>query len=145
MIFNKGVQLELKNRITQILGVQVVDQHEKYLGMSTVVGKSKQEIFCAIRDRVWKRINSWGEKMLSSAGKEVLIKAVLQSIPTYIMSCFMLPGYLIRSIESAIRSFWWGSGSNQKMAYISLSSLYKAKSYGGLGFRDLRTFNLAML
>lgn len=72
-----------------------------------MVGKSKKQIFEVLRDRIWKRINGWGEKMLSTAGKEVLIKAVLQSIPTYIMSCFFLPGYLIDSIEAAIRDFWW--------------------------------------
>lgn len=52
--------------------------------------------------------NEWvGEKTLSRTGNEVLIKAVLQSIPSYIMSCFLLPGYLIDSIESAIKAFWW--------------------------------------
>lgn len=56
-----------------------------------------------------KKINGWGERMLSSAGNEVLIKAVLQAIPTYIMSYFLL--YLVFSIETAIRAYWWGNGS----------------------------------
>lgn len=82
---------------------------------------------------------------MSKAGKEVLIKAVLQAIPSYIMSCFSLPGYLIDSIESAIRSFWWGDGEKKKLAWVAWSQLCKPKSKGGLGFRDLRSFNLALL
>lgn len=145
MVFSSGIPADCKTQITQILGVQVVDKLDKYLGMPAVVGKSKQQIFGVIRERVWKRINGWGEKTLSQAGKEVLIKAVLQAIPTYLMSCFLLPGNLITSIEAAIREFWWGNGEARKMAWLAWSQLCRSKRQGGLGFRDLRAFNMALL
>lgn len=146
MVFSTGISVENKAQITNILGVPVVEKLDKYLGMPSVVGKSKQQIFSVIRERVWKRINGWGEKTLSMAGREVLIKAVLQAIPTYIMSCFSLPGYLIESIEAAIRGFWWGGGiQTKKMAWVAWSQLCRPKREGGLGFRDLRAFNLALL
>ena len=43
------------------------------------------------RKQVWNKIQGWNEKLLSQAGTEVLIKAVIQAIPTHTMSCFKLP------------------------------------------------------
>lgn len=60
MTFSRGVSQTLKSQLATILGVQVVESHDKYLGMPAVVGKSKQQIFSVLRERVWKRINGWG-------------------------------------------------------------------------------------
>lgn len=122
-----------------------MDKLDKYLGMPSVIEKSKKEFFSVNMQRVWKRINGWGEKTLSWARKEVLINVVLQAIPTYIMSCFSLAKYLVNSIEAAIRAFWWGSGDKQKMAWLSWNQLCKPKRLGGMGFRALHSFNLALL
>lgn len=145
MVFSLGILAAKRDEIALILGVQVVDKLDKYLGMPSVIEKSTQQIFSVILERIWKRINGWGEKTLSRAGKEVLIKAVLQSISSYIMSCFLLPGYLIKAIESAIKAFWWGDRVKKKMAWEAWSHLCKPKKQGGLGFCDLRGFNLALL
>lgn len=116
MVFSWGIAEETRDHIASILGVQVVDKLDKYLGMPSVIGRSKQQIFSVIRERIWKRINGWGEKTLSRAGKEVLIKAVLQEISSYIMYCFLLPGYFIDSIEAAIKALWWGDGAKKRLA-----------------------------
>ena len=59
--------------------------------MPTDVGSSKNGAFKYLKDRVWDKVKGWMEKILSSGGKEVLIKSIAQSIPTYIMSIFKLP------------------------------------------------------
>ena len=38
----------------------------------------------------------------------MLIKVVLQAMPTYTMGCFKLPRTLCKDIEMLIRKFWWG-------------------------------------
>lgn len=41
-------------------------------------------------------------------GREILLKAVVQVIPNFVMSCFKLPIGLCDEIEALIRKFWWG-------------------------------------
>ena len=43
------------------------------------------------KNRVWNRVQGWMEQTLSAGGKDVLIKAVAQAVPTFFMSCFKLP------------------------------------------------------
>lgn len=43
-----------------------------------------------------------------------MIKAVVQSIPTYSMSVFWLPIGLCKDIETMIRKFWWGHPGEMK-------------------------------
>ena len=96
---------------------------------------------------MWKKINSWSSKCLSKAGREVLIKYVLQSIPTYFLSLFTLPSSLCDEIEKMMNSFWWGhSGAQSKgIHWMSWDRLSMHKKDGGMGFKSLGTFNLAML
>ena len=84
----------------------MIKQHEKYLGLPSLVGRSKRNTFNAIKEKLGKMLVGWKEKMLSKVGKEVLIKAVAQAIPIYTISCFKLPDSLCDELKSMIRNFW---------------------------------------
>ena len=86
----------------------MIRQYEKYLGLPALVGREKKRNFIYLKERVWKKSQGWKEKLLSITGREVLIKAVIQAILTYTMSCFKLPKGLIKELEVLIRKFWWG-------------------------------------
>ena len=105
----------------------------------------KKEVFGWLRDKLWKRTQSFNGNFLSKAGKEILIKSVLQVIPSYVMSCFKLPDYLIRDLESFITNFWWNEDGKNKMHWVNWQTLTSSKRDGGLGFRNLHAFNLALL
>ena len=47
-----------------------------------------------------------GENALMS-GKEIIIKAIAQAIPTFAMGCFELTKSLCDQISSMISMFWW--------------------------------------
>ena len=84
--------------------------------------------------------------MLSKARKDVLIKAVAQSIPTYTIRVFQLPMKLCNELNMLCARFWWGqSGDDKKIHWKCWDSLAMPKKMGGLGFRDIQCFNLAML
>ena len=83
---------------------------------------------------------------VSQAGREVLLKAVVQAIPTFPMSCFKLPIGLCHDIEAMIRKFWWGQlRDRRKIHWKNWEMICKPKSKGGMGFRELGKFNKAML
>jgi hypothetical protein len=147
-IFNSQNVLDtLKNSITFIMGVQAILGTGKYLGLPSMIGINRTAVFAYVKDRVCQKINSWSSKCLSKAGREVMIKSVLQVVPSYMMSIFLLPGTIITNIENMINSFWWGcsGSSNRGIHWMSWERLAMHKSHGGMGFKDLTAFNLAML
>lgn len=84
----------------------------------------------------------WEAKLLSQAGREVLLKVVIQAIPTYTMGCFKLPVSLCNEIESLIKKFWWGQrGDCRKIHWVKWEEMTKSKIIGGMGFQDLAMFN----
>ena len=124
----------------------MIRQHEKYLGLPSLVGRSKRNSFNDIKEKLRKKLARWKEKLLSKAGKEVVIKVVAQAIPTYTMSCFKIPDSLCDKMTSMIQNFWWGRKRDErKMAWLSWEKLCEPKKVGGIGFQELKQFNLALL
>jgi hypothetical protein len=110
------------------------------------VRKCKNEVFKYLKHRVWKRVQGWIELIISVGGKELLIKSLTQSIPTFSMSCFKLPKGLCDHINSLIRNFWWGSKrGKRKTCWVSWEKMTMPKHSGALGFRDMDLFNLVLL
>lgn len=118
---------------------------EKYLGLPMPNRKSKVGTFKELQEKITKRVLGWNEKFISKVGRGILIKTVAQAIPTY-MSLFKLPRSICDSINSMVTRYWWGqNGEKRKIYWIDWSKLCTSKKKGGMGFRDLHAFNLAML
>ena len=83
-------------------------EYEKYLGLLVMVGRNKKASLRYIKERVWNKLQGWKEKLLSQAGREILLKVVVQPIPTFIMSCFKLLVSLCNEIKALIQKFYWG-------------------------------------
>ena len=56
-------------------------------------------------EKLDKRLVDWSDKYMSMASKEILIKAVAQAIPTYIMSVFKLPMSVRDDLSKLIRQY----------------------------------------
>ena len=103
-------------------------------------------MFAEVKDRVSKKLASWKGKLLLISGREILIKAMAQAVPTYIMSCFQLPKTHCQDLENMMRSFWWGQKDKEnKIAWVSWRKMCRSKLHRGIGFRNIQAFNLAML
>ena len=89
-----------------MLGLGQTQPHDKYLGLPTLVGRGKRDAFRRIKERVWSKLQSWRGKIFSMGGRELLIKSVMQSVPTYTMSVFRLPVVLCDEIQTMMARFW---------------------------------------
>ena len=75
-----------------------------------------------------------------------MIKSVAKVIPTYSMSIFQFLRRVCDGINSILAKYWWGQTSNEKKIYwINWKKLCTPKKKGGMEFRDIHAFNLAML
>lgn len=115
MIFSSSnVHNQDKNLVVQALHVCCSTGPRKHLGLSNMVGRNKKLAFQTLKDSLKQKINSWSIQHISQGRKEVFIKAVLQAIPTFPMSCFLLPKTLCEEMENIIGGFFVAKKSWKK-------------------------------
>ncbi|KAL9451066.1 hypothetical protein AB3S75_012752 [Citrus x aurantiifolia] len=111
-----------------------------------MLGRNKGSFFKEVKLKVASKISGWNHKFFSSGGKEILLKAVVQAVPAYAMSVFQLPKGLCEDIQKEMARFWWGTKNDRNgIHWARWGSLSKAKIRGGMGFRDLTSFNQALV
>lgn len=146
VMFSRNTSAAKKGDFMRELNLQRETINDRYLGLPVHVGMSKTKMFAYLKEKIWQRIQGWKEKMLSRAGKEVLIKAIVQAIPSFAMGCFDLTKEICEQISKMIAKFWWSNQDREnKIHWLSWEKLTAPKCCGGLGFRDIHVFNMAML
>ena len=58
-----GIRID---ELNQLLGFKAVESFDMYLGLPIIVGKSKTQVFNFVKERVWKKLKGWKEKVLQS-------------------------------------------------------------------------------
>jgi hypothetical protein len=120
----------------------------------SAVHRGKQLAVFDTIHHLWFAVARWRAKMFreksvvasDAALSHKMIKAVIQAIPTYVMSCFWLPAGIHDKMRSVISNRWWGvEDGKKKMHWRSWEWLTTPKTMGGMGFRDMVLFNQAML
>lgn len=85
IFFSPNTKVEDKVQVCTILNIMTEALTDKYLGLPANVGMDKSDCFQFLIDRIIMKISGWKEKLLSAGGKEILLKSVVQAIPTYAM------------------------------------------------------------
>lgn len=145
--FSANVQPAVRNYLVTMLGVREGDTSGKYLGLPSLIGRKKKEILGFLKGKILNKVRSWNARFLSRAGREVLLKNVVQAMPSYAMMVFLLPLGLCKEIEILMNEYWWtGSiGNGKGIRWRNWASLCTPKSGGGMGFRRMHEMNLALL
>lgn len=102
--------------------------------------------YLEVLERIQQKLQGWKVMCLSLATRVTLIKAVTSSIPTYVMQTLTLPKCLCGKIDRCQRQFLWGSTKDHKRIHkVQWDNVCKAKHEEGLGIRQMKPFNNAML
>lgn len=78
IFFSPNTAQETRNEIFNILGLMQNSRHTKYLSLPSLIGRSKNQVFTILKERVGQKLAGWKGKLLSigGGGEEILIKAV---------------------------------------------------------------------
>lgn len=147
VIFSKNTYAEVKESLLLRLRFQEASDKSFYLGLPSLMHRKKLVMFDFIKNKLQERVQGWDKLTLSKGGKEVLLKTVAKSIPNHAMSVFLLPIELCQDIEKVICRFLWQTNHRKERSihWVSWEKLSRKKSLGGLGFRCIRDFNIAIL
>lgn len=98
MTFSRNVPNTLQIEIQNLWGVHTTKQHDRYLGLPALIGKSRKRAFGKIKSHLWKKLLCWKEKLLSQEGNTPQIVAL--ALPNYTTSCFKLSRIFYSELES---------------------------------------------
>jgi hypothetical protein len=144
--FGEACVPERREEIKAVLGLVKETFETKYLGLPTPEGGTHIGKFQSLQAKLAKCLVEWDDTHKSQAAKEVLIKSIAQAIPLYVMSVFKLPLGLCDELTRMIRRYRWGAeNGRRKTHWVAWDIMLRPKSYGIVGFRDMRLFNQAML
>lgn len=103
-----------RNSILGCLGLSTSISHDAYHRLPSFLGRNKKRGLGDLRERVWKKLQTWKGKLFSIGRSEILIKAVAQATSTNAMSVFKIPSTLCDDLHSLISRFWWGGDAKER-------------------------------
>lgn len=131
---------------SDLFGCNVGEIPFSYLGVPVVGSRLLSKHWDFLCAKVAKKLDAWRGGSLSSRGRAVLIKACLESVPTYHMSMYRLPKNVVEKLDKSRKTFFWQGNCNKKKYHlVKWSRVCRPKEKGGLGFRNIEAFNTALL
>jgi hypothetical protein len=135
------VQVHLSN----FIGIARSSLPSIYLGIPLSEELAKSISWDSLLLSIANHLSNWTFRPLNIAARLVLLKSVLQALPTYLFTALAAPVSVIKAIRSLQHNFLWkGHNSNKKWALVGWEKLCKPKKCGGLGIRDPGKMNKIM-
>ena len=132
--------------LVAVLGCKQGSLPMKYLGLPLGAKFKDKSIWNPILEKMERKLADWKKLYLSKGGRVTLIKSTLSNLPTYFLSLFPIPASVANRIARLQQDFLWGGlGDEPKFHLVDWSTVCSLLSLGGLGTRNLRTFNIALL
>ena len=118
----------------------------QYLGVEVGGNPKKKQFWESVVKKLEARLSSWKGRFLSMADRICLLKSVFTAIPLFYQSVFKAPVAVCNRISSIQRRFIWAWGrENNTISWVSWDNVCKPLQEGGLGIKEIRNFNSALL
>lgn len=117
-----------------------------YLGMPLWARSRSKSIWSGVLERCERKLTNWKGQYLSRGGRLTLISSVLNALPTYMVSIFPAPAWVIQRLDTISRTFFWqGNEDKRKYHLVKWEELITSKKTGGGGIRNLRCHNQSLM
>lgn len=148
-LYGYGQKSEKTEAWAHFLGCEVGKGPLKYLGATLGSPPSSINYWTPLLNKLQSKIQSYDSSTLSIAGRIVLLKAAIDSIPTYWFNLFKIPSGVVKRIEKMRRLFLWGgtsgTGAKRKIHLLNWEKICSPKSRGGLGLVPIQLRNKVLL
>ena len=136
-IFFFNTDISIQRNLSRILGFQRDSLPSKYLGVPLTDKPLHNDILEPVLNKLKDKVSKWTNRALNLVGRLTLTKAILQTIPIYMLSAISTPSGVSIQIRNIQRDFLWGKGEEKKKwALVAWERVCKPKSHGGLGIHD---------
>ncbi|KAG9444362.1 hypothetical protein H6P81_015702 [Aristolochia fimbriata] len=145
-LFGFNLSPETTQLMADMLGCNVGSLPSTYLGLPLFHSRIIQSIWSPVMEKVHKHLSLWKGKLLSTAGRLILIKACLYGIPAHYLSFMHCPVSVAKELERLFRRFLWrGSSEDFKYHLVNWKKVCLPKDMGGLGIRKVSAVNKAFM
>ncbi|CAH9110822.1 unnamed protein product [Cuscuta epithymum] len=141
MCFLAGVNGQMKDDLLALTGFQEGEFPVRYLGIPLAPMRVLVAQYSPLIQKIDGYVAKWKVKSMSYAGRVELIRAVVQDVQSYWLQVFPIPVAILNRIISTCIQFIW-DGKSAKVVWCDIC---KPKEEGGLGLREPKVWNLALI
>ncbi|KAM0888278.1 hypothetical protein ACQ4PT_028461 [Festuca glaucescens] len=135
------------NNAASILGCATAAMPCTYLGLPLSASKISKGLLQPVINKIQKRLPGWMPRLMSSGGRIQMINSVLSAIPNFFMACIEWDQASIDDVDKLRRAFLWKNKEKILGGHclVAWDIVTMPRKQGGLGIRDLRIHNRAVM
>lgn len=146
MLFSGNIEETEAKRLSELMGIPITAKLGKYLGHHVRHHGRNGEGHKELVERVNGRLEGWKTRCLSRAGRIMLAKSVMSSLPIFQMQLERLPTWVHKALDRAVRNCVWGGlGGKRGIHLLRWEILTKPKERGGVNLKTAREMNWALM
>jgi len=117
-----------------------------YLGLPVSDKKLRRCDLLIWIEKIANKLPGWKAPLLSLAGRAVLVRFVITTIPIYLLIAIRVPKWFIRAVDKIRRSFLWKGRKeiNGGSCLVAWEKVMRPIDLGGLGIHNLEIMGWAL-